>query len=96
MTANTVVALLTRGIKGDNDLISDLEVLDIVTLFCDGSDELVATDEVRRALEMATVEMQIGSLQSGEKENWGWLRKLTQRAVEVTFSTASVGFWILG
>ena len=67
MTANTVVAFLTRGVKGDNDLVSYFEVLDIVTLFDHSADELMTTDEVRRALEMAAIEMQIGSLDHGEK-----------------------------
>ena len=63
MTANTVIALLARGIKGNNDFVSDFEALDIVTLFYNSANELMATDEVWRAFEMATVEMQIGALE---------------------------------
>ena len=45
-------------------LVSDVELLYIISFFHDLADKLMTTDEVRRTLQVASVEMQIAAAQS--------------------------------
>ena len=71
LPANTVIAFPARSVERYDDLVADFEVLDIVSLFDDLADELVAADEVGRAFEVAAIEVEVGAAEgsAGDFEN---------------------------
>lgn len=62
LAPDAIITLLARRVKGDDDVVTHRKVGDLVALFHDGADELVPTDEVRRAFEVAAVEVEVGAL----------------------------------
>ena len=62
MPSNTIIAFLASGIERYNNFIAHLQFRDFVAFFDNGTDKFVAADEVRRAFEVAAIEMKVGSL----------------------------------
>jgi hypothetical protein len=62
LSPDTVITFLTGRVERHDNLIADLKVGDRVALLLDYADKFVSTDEVWRAFEVATVEVQIGAL----------------------------------
>lgn len=65
LPAHAEEALPARGVEGHDDFVADLEVLHVVALGHDLADELVSADEVRRAFQVAAVEVQVAAAEGG-------------------------------
>ena len=65
LTSDAVETLSARGIEGYNNLITNIEILDIISFLDDLANELVPADEVGRAFEVAAVEVQVGAAEGG-------------------------------
>jgi hypothetical protein len=65
LATDAVVALQAGREEGHHDFVTDVEFLDRVSLFDDLADELVPADEIRWALEVAAVEVQVTAAERG-------------------------------
>jgi hypothetical protein len=106
LSTNAIIAFLARCVEWDDHLVAHGEVADCITFLDDSSDKLMPANEIWRALKVATVEVQIGTLQfigdqwenmeEGDSSSDAQSGELTHRAVDVTLSIASVGFCSFG
>jgi hypothetical protein len=79
LTADAVVAFLAGRIEGHDNLVADTEVADFVALLENLADKLVSADEVWRAFEMTSVEVQIAAAECGAgdfQDSISWLLQL--------------------
>lgn len=65
LSAHAEEAVSAGGIEGDDDLVAEVELLHIIALGDNLTDELVAADEVGWAFEVAAVEVQVAAAEGG-------------------------------
>jgi len=98
LATHAVITFLAGREERNNDLIANVKAFDVISFLHNLTNKLMPADKARGAFQVAAIEVQVRALGTGEFTWRDWNRGcvLTQSAVDVTFSTASVGFRICG